>query len=63
MAAGVWPFGHFEQLSQNKFFDPSTPSMRKGSDTEDKKLRNNNGENKLRLSWVKLKLKLEFGKA
>ena len=40
MADGVWkgvqPFviGHFKQLSQNKFFDPSTPSMRKGDDGE-----------------------------
>ena len=25
-------FGHSKQLSQNKFFDPSTPSMRKGCD-------------------------------
>ena len=28
--------GHFKQLSLNKFFDPSTPSMRKGSDGEKK---------------------------
>ena len=27
------------QLSQNKFFDPSTPSMRKGCDGGEKKLR------------------------
>ena len=38
MADGVWKgvypyiFGHSKQLSQNKFFDPSTPSMRKGRD-------------------------------
>ena len=25
-----WVFGRSKQLSQNKFFDPSTPSMRKG---------------------------------
>ena len=25
-------FGHSKQLSLNKFFDPSTPSMRKGRD-------------------------------
>ena len=25
-------FGHSRQLAQNKFFDPSTPSMRKGRD-------------------------------
>ena len=30
MADGV--FGHSKQLSLNKFFDPSTPSMRKGRD-------------------------------
>ena len=32
MADGVWIFGRFKQLSRNKFFDPSTPSMRKGRD-------------------------------
>ena len=36
MADGVWKgvypwvFGHSKQLSLNKLFDPSTPSMRKG---------------------------------
>ena len=36
---GVYPqvFGHSKQLSLNKFFDPSTPSMRKGRDGEKKK--------------------------
>ena len=31
---GVYPkvFGRSKQLSLNKFFDPSTPSMRKGRD-------------------------------
>ena len=31
---GVYPevFGHSQQLSLNKFFDPTTPSMRKGRD-------------------------------
>ena len=29
-------FGHSHQLSLNKFFDPSTPSMRKGRDGEKK---------------------------
>ena len=35
---GVYPkvFGHSKQLSLNKFFDPSTPSMRKGRDGEKK---------------------------
>ena len=38
MADGVWKgvypevFGLSKQLSLNKFFDPSTPSMRKGRD-------------------------------
>ena len=38
MADGVWKgvIGHFEPLSLNKFFDPSTPSMRKGRDGEEK---------------------------
>ena len=36
-------FGHFKQLSLNKFFDPSTPSMRKG----------HNGGEKLLLGWRK----------
>ena len=43
MADGVWKgvqpqvIGHFKQLSLNKFFDPSTPSMRKGRDKEKRK--------------------------
>ena len=43
MADGVWkgvqPYviGHFEPFSQNKFFDPSTPSMRKVDDGEKNK--------------------------
>ena len=39
---GVYPcvFGRSKQLSLNKFFDPSTPSMRKGCNGEKK-----NGEN------------------
>ena len=42
MAEGVWKgvypqvFGRSKQLSLNKFFDPSTPSMRKGRDGEKK---------------------------
>ena len=42
MADGVWKgvypkvFGHSKQLSLNKFFDPSTPSMRKVDDGEKK---------------------------
>ena len=36
---GVYPqvFGHSKQLSLNKFFDQSTPSMRKVDDGEEKK--------------------------
>ena len=43
MADGVWKgvqpsvIGHFESLSQNKVFDPSTPSMRKVDDGKRKK--------------------------
>ena len=36
MADGVQAFGHSKQLSLNKFFDPSTPSMRKGRDGGEK---------------------------
>ena len=44
MADGVWKsiypqiFGSSRQLSLNKFFDPSTPSIRKGRDREWKKM-------------------------
>ena len=44
MADGVWKgvqpqvIGHFEPLLLNKFFDPSTPSMRKVRDGEEKKI-------------------------
>ena len=44
MATGV--IGHFESLSQNKSFDPSTPSMRKGVDGEEKKTGGKKKENK-----------------
>ena len=41
--------GHFEPLLLNKFFDPSTPSMRKGRDGGEKKSekvrKENNGGN------------------
>ena len=38
VSKGVYPyvFGRSHQLSLNKFFDPSTPSMRKGCDGEKK---------------------------
>ena len=55
MAGGVWKvvypmvFGCFRQLSLHKFFDPSTPSMRKGHDGEKMEKRmekmENDGEN------------------
>ena len=32
-----WVFGRSRQLSLNKFFDPSTPSMRKVDDGEKKR--------------------------
>ena len=32
-----WPTGSGKQLSLNKFFDPSTPSMRKVDDGEEEK--------------------------
>ena len=51
MADGVWKgvhsyvIGRSDQFSLNKFFDPSTPSMRKGSDGE-KKTGKKTGEKK-----------------
>ena len=36
MADGAWVFGRSKQFLRNKFFDPSTPSMRKGRDREKK---------------------------
>ena len=54
MADGVWKgvqsqvIGRSRQLLLNKFFDPSTPSMRKGRDGGEKKKKNekeNNGGN------------------
>ena len=47
MADGVWKgvypqiLERSRQLSLNKFFDPSAPSMRKGRDGEWKKMENN----------------------
>ena len=43
LADGVWidvyplVFGRSHQLLQNKFFDPSNPSMRKGRDRGEKR--------------------------
>ena len=50
MADGVWKgvypqvFGHSKQLSLNKFFDPSTPSMRKVDDGEKRKKKEKKGK-------------------
>ena len=54
---GVSPqfFGRSCQLSLNKFFDPSTPSMRKVDNGEKEKKKRKRKENKLGLSWAKLK--------
>ena len=41
-----WPMGSGKQLSLNKFFDPSTPSMRKGRDGEKRKKNGKNGGKK-----------------
>ena len=41
MADGVWK-GVYKQLSQNKFFDSGTPSMRKGRDGEILRIRKKN---------------------
>ena len=52
MADRVWKcvypqvFGHFKQLSLNKFFDPSTPSMRKVDDGEKKRKKKKRKEKK-----------------
>ena len=51
MADGVWkgvqPYviGHFKQLLLNKFFDTSTPSMRKVDDGKEKEKKENNDGN------------------
>ena len=51
MADGVWKgvhlkvIGRSDQLSLNKFFDPSTPSIREVDDEEKKKRKENNGGN------------------
>ena len=51
MADGVWKgvypkvFGRSKQLSLNKFFDPSTPSMRKGCDGGKKNRKKTGGKN------------------
>ena len=52
MADGIWKgvqsqvIGRSDQLSINKFFDPNTPSIRKGHDGENEKKREGEIENK-----------------
>ena len=50
---GVYPqvFGHSKQLSKYKFFDPSTPSMRKGRDGGEKR-ENYRGKKKILMEIV-----------
>ena len=45
MANRVWKGGHSKQLSLNKFFDLSTPSMKKGCKKGEKKGGKKNYEN------------------
>ena len=55
MAEGVWKgvypqvFGRSRQLSLNKFFDPSTPSMRKGRDGGKKKTGKTGGKKRKKI--------------
>ena len=44
--------GHFKQLLRNKFFDPSTPSMRKGDDGEKKREKKEKKEKKIKMFLV-----------
>ena len=43
-----WIFGHSEQFSPNKFFDPSTLSMRKGDDGEKRGVKKMVKKNKIK---------------
>ena len=58
MAVGVWKgvypqvFGRSKQLSLNKFFDPSTPSMKKGCDGENGKVKQKTGKKEKRLMII-----------
>ena len=65
MADGVWKgaypyiFGRSRQLLQNKFLDPSTPSMRTEDNGEKEKKRKKEKEkNKLRLELRQAQVKL-----
>ena len=57
MADGVWKdvypqiFGQSNQLSLNKFFDPSTPSMKKGRNGGEKRGKTG-GERKKRMMKI-----------
>ena len=55
MANGLWKgvFGRSKQLWLNKFFDPSTPSMRKGRDGERKKTGKKTGKTEGKKKWGK----------
>ena len=58
MGAGVWKdvypqvFGHSKQLSLNRFFDTSTPSMRKGCDGGGKNGKKTGKKKKIRMKIV-----------
>ena len=58
MADGVWKgvypqvLGRSRQLSLNKFFDPSTPSMRKVDDGEKKEKKKEKREKKKRMAFL-----------
>ena len=47
-----WAFGRSRHLSLNRFFDPSTPSMRKGDDGGEKKKKENRGKKKRMMKIV-----------
>ena len=51
VSKGAYPyiFGHSGQLSLNKFFEPSTPSMRKGRDGGEKNVEKTEKKKKKRL--------------
>ena len=53
LGKGVYPyvFGHSKQLSLNKFFDPRSPSMRKGRDRVKKKNGKKKGKEKRKDRW------------
>merc|ERR1711954_14089 len=62
MADGVWKgvypkvFGRSKQLSLNKFFDQSTPSMRKGRDGEKREKKKNGKKEKKKKEKRRMKI-------